>query len=139
MRSLCSLRLNPVSSSNLAYFTNICVGECKFCAFRRRKHSNDAYLLRIEEILSKVQEAVSLEATEICIQGGLHPDLKIDFYCEMLERIKSEFDVHIHAFSPMEIFHIARNSGMSCEEVLRELRASGLDSMPGNTAAEMTI
>ena len=106
-------------------FTNICVGECKFCAFRRRKHSNDAYLLRIEEILSKVQEAVSLEATEICIQGGLHPDLKIDFYCEMLERIKSEFDVHIHAFSPMEIFHIARNSGMSWEEVLKELRASG--------------
>jgi len=117
-------------------FTNICVGECKFCAFRRRKHSNDAYLLRIEEILSKVQEAVSLEATEICIQGGLHPDLTIDFYCEMLERIKSEFDVHIHAFSPMEIFHIARNSGMSCEEVLRELKASGLDSMPG-TAAEI--
>ncbi|MCW3136287.1 MAG: 5-amino-6-(D-ribitylamino)uracil--L-tyrosine 4-hydroxyphenyl transferase CofH [Canidatus Methanoxibalbensis ujae] len=117
-------------------FTNICVGNYKFCAFRRNKDSNDAYLLHIDDILDKVEDAVEKNATEICIQGGLHPDLSIEFYSEMLERIKSSFDVHIHAFSPMEILHISRNSGMNVEDVLRELKASGLDSMPG-TAAEI--
>jgi len=115
-------------------FTNVCVGNCKFCAFREEKERG--YLLSMEAVLSKVEEAVNNEATEICIQGGLHPDLVISDYCGIIETIKSNFNVHIHAFSPMEIYHVARNSGMGEEEVLRELKKAGLGSIPG-TAAEI--
>ena len=115
-------------------FTNVCVGNCKFCAFREEKERG--YLLSMDAVLSKVEEAVNNEATEICIQGGLHPDLAITDYCGIIEAIKSNFDVHLHAFSPMEIYHVAQNSGMSEEEVLRELKRAGLGSIPG-TAAEI--
>lgn len=117
-------------------FTNICVGSCKFCAFRRR--ASEGYLLSIQEILDKVEEAVRRGAVEICIQGGLHPDFHVENYCEILERIKENFDVHIHAFSPMEIYHAAINSKLCVEDVLMELKAAGLDSMPG-TAAEILV
>jgi FO synthase subunit 2 len=115
-------------------FTNICVGACKFCAFREEKEKG--YMLSMATVLSRVEEAVNNEATEICIQGGLHPNLVTDSYCEIIETIKSHFDVHIHAFSPMEIHHAARNSNMSEEDVLKALKKSGLGSMPG-TAAEI--
>lgn len=115
-------------------FTNICVGACKFCAFGEEKE--EGYLLSMDAVLSKVEEAVNNEATEICIQGGLHPDLALTDYCGIIESIKSKFDVHIHAFSPMEIYHVAKNSGMSEEEVLKELKNAGLGSIPG-TAAEI--
>jgi len=115
-------------------FTNICVGNCKFCAFRADKKRG--YLLTMDEVLNKVEEAVENEATEICIQGGLHPDLRLDDYCRLVETIKSQFDVHIHAFSPMEIYHVARNTGLEVEEVLKELKSAGLGSIPG-TAAEI--
>ena len=115
-------------------FTNVCVGNCKFCAFGEEKEKG--YLLSMDVVLSKVVEAVNNEATEICIQGGLHPDLALADYCGIIESIKSEFDVHIHAFSPMEIYHVARNSGMSEEEVLIGLKRAGLGSIPG-TAAEI--
>ncbi|MCK4397470.1 MAG: CofH family radical SAM protein, partial [Methanophagales archaeon] len=122
-----------VSNRNIN-FTNVCVGNCKFCAFREEKERG--YLLSMDAVLSKVEEAVNNDATEICIQGGLHPDLVITDYCGIIESIKSNFDVHIHAFSPMEIYHVARNSGMSEEEVLKELKRAGLGSVPG-TAAEI--
>lgn len=115
-------------------FTNICVGTCKFCAFREEKEKG--YILSMDAVLSKVEEAVNNEATEICVQGGLHPNLVVDNYCEIIETIKSHFDVHLHAFSPMEIHHAARNSGMSEEEVLKALKEAGLGSIPG-TAAEI--
>ncbi|MHC1611347.1 MAG: 5-amino-6-(D-ribitylamino)uracil--L-tyrosine 4-hydroxyphenyl transferase CofH [Candidatus Methanospirareceae archaeon] len=113
-------------------FTNICVGACKFCAF----HEEKGYMLSMDAVLRKVEEAVNNEATEICVQGGLHPHLTVDNYCEIIETIKSHFDVHIHAYSPMEIYHAARNSDMSEEEVLKSLKEAGLDSIPG-TAAEI--
>ena len=122
-----------VSNRNIN-FTNVCVGNCKFCAFREEKERG--YLLSMDTVLSKVEEAVNNDATEICIQGGLHPDLTLPDYCRIVEEIKSNFDVHIHAFSPMEIYHVARNSGMSEEEVLKELKKAGLGSVPG-TAAEI--
>ncbi|RJS68328.1 7,8-didemethyl-8-hydroxy-5-deazariboflavin synthase subunit CofH [Methanophagales archaeon] len=122
-----------VSNRNIN-FTNVCVGNCKFCAFREEKEKG--YLLSMDAVLSKVEEAVNNDATEICIQGGLHPDLTLPDYCRIVEEIKSNFDVHIHAFSPMEIHHVARNSGMSEEEVLKELKKAGLGSVPG-TAAEI--
>lgn len=115
-------------------FTNICVGACKFCAFKDEKE--EGYMLGMDAILSKVEEAVNTEATEICIQGGLHPDLVVEDYCEIIEIIKSHFDVHIHAYSPMEISHIAKNSGIGEGEVLKDLKEAGLGSMPG-TAAEI--
>ncbi len=115
-------------------FTNICVGACKFCAFKGEMEKG--YVLGLDAILSKVEEAVNTEATEVCIQGGLHPELVVDDYCEIIEIIKSHFDVHIHAYSPMEICHMAKNSGLSEAEVLKELKKAGLGSMPG-TAAEI--
>ncbi len=115
-------------------FTNICVGNCMFCAFRADKARG--YILGMDAVLEKVEEAVRNEATEICVQGGLHPDLVLDDYCRLVETIKSHFNVHIHAFSPMEIYHVARNSGLSEEEVLKELKRAGLGSIPG-TAAEI--
>ncbi|MDY6932088.1 MAG: 5-amino-6-(D-ribitylamino)uracil--L-tyrosine 4-hydroxyphenyl transferase CofH [Halobacteriota archaeon] len=115
-------------------FTNSCVGDCKFCAFK----SEEGYVLGKEEILEKVGEAYDLGATEVCIQGGLLPNVGVQYYCEMLEDIKSRYDVHIHAYSPMEVFHASRNSDMSVLEVLKKLKQSGLDSMPG-TAAEILV
>jgi len=115
-------------------FTNICVGDCKFCAFRAEK--GQGYMLSMDAILERVEEAVNNDATEICIQSGLHPDLELSDYCGIVESIKSHFDVHIHAFSPMEIYHVAMNSKLTEEEVLKELKRVGLGSIPG-TAAEI--
>ncbi|NQE46304.1 FO synthase subunit 2 [ANME-1 cluster archaeon GoMg2] len=115
-------------------FTNVCVGDCKFCSFRAEKEQG--YMLSMDAVLEKVEEAVNNDATEICIQSGLHPDLKLSDYCGILDGIKSHFDVHIHAFSPMEIYHVAHNTGLTEEEVLKELKRAGLGSIPG-TAAEI--
>ncbi len=116
-------------------FTNRCIGTCRFCAFRKA----DGYLLSIPEILEKTRAAVNINATEICIQGGLLPDWDVFKYCEILEKIKEEFPhLHIHAFSPMEVFHAAQNSNMSVKDVLSSLKKSGLGSMPG-TAAEILV
>ncbi|MDY6965658.1 MAG: 5-amino-6-(D-ribitylamino)uracil--L-tyrosine 4-hydroxyphenyl transferase CofH [Halobacteriota archaeon] len=116
-------------------FTNSCVGNCKFCAFR----NDNGYVLSTREILDKTGEAFDLGATEVCIQGGLLPGAGIMYYCEMLEDIKSNFhNIHIHAFSPMEVYHAARNSNIDIEDTLKELKRSGLDSMPG-TAAEILV
>ncbi len=116
-------------------FTNRCIGTCRFCAFRKP----DGYILSIPEILEKVRAAVKINATEVCIQGGLLPDRDVFSYCEILEAIKEEFpQLHIHAFSPMEVHHAARNSNVSVKEALLNLRKSGLGSMPG-TAAEILV
>jgi FO synthase subunit 2 len=114
-------------------FTDICVNRCKFCAFRNRIR----YRLTLEQIKEKVREAVDYGCTEVCIQGGLLPDANLDYYISIIEAVREvSEDIHIHAFSPMEIYHIARNSKMSIAEVLRELKRVGLNSMPG-TAAEI--
>ncbi len=117
-------------------FTNVCIGNCKFCAFRRDKDDSDAYLLSKRQVIEKSKEAMKLGATEVCIQGGLHPDLDLQYYSDLLRAIKREIDIHIHAFSPMEISYAAEKSGMSIKDALKYLRESGLDSMPG-TAAEI--
>jgi FO synthase subunit 2 len=114
-------------------FTNRCIGTCRFCAFRKK----DGYIMSMPEILEKTKAAVNINATEICIQGGLLPDWDVFDYCEILESIKNEFpELHLHAFSPMEVFHAAQNSSMSIKETLSCLKKSGLGSMPG-TAAEI--
>ncbi|RZN14889.1 MAG: 7,8-didemethyl-8-hydroxy-5-deazariboflavin synthase subunit CofH [Methanosarcinales archaeon] len=114
-------------------FTNICIGSCKFCAFRRE----NGYRLSIEEIIAKAREAVDVGASEICIQGGLLDDMYIEDYCKILKNVKSEFPhLHLHAYSPMEVFHAAHTSNISIKTALSKLKQSGLDSMPG-TAAEI--
>ncbi len=120
-------------------FTNICVGSCKFCAFRRSPDDHDAYVLTLEQIAAKVREALALGATEVCIQGGLHPDFGLGNYLRILQTIREiSPDIHIHAFSPAELNHIAHRKGMGIEEVVKTLRDAGLNSVPG-TAAEILV
>ncbi len=114
-------------------FTNRCVGTCGFCAFKEK----NGYILSTEEILAKVEEAHKAGATEVCIQGGLLPNAGLELYTGILEAVKEAYpSIHIHAFSPMEVYHAARTSDLSIRQVLSELKKSGLGTMPG-TAAEI--
>ncbi len=115
-------------------YTNICKNECKFCAFFRRKNQRGAYLLTHEEILQKVRETVAAGGTQLMIQGGLHPDLDLNYYEEMLRLIKKNFDITIHSFTATEIQHFATCAGLSILETLKRLQAAGLDSLPGGGA-----
>ncbi|MFO0171683.1 MAG: 7,8-didemethyl-8-hydroxy-5-deazariboflavin synthase subunit CofH [Aphanizomenon sp.] len=123
-------------------FTNICEQHCSFCAFRRDDGDQDAYWLNWGQILEKATDAVRRGTTEICMQGGLHPQAQINgkslpYYLKLVETIKSEFPhLHLHAFSPQEIQFIARLDGISYTNVIIALRDAGVGSMPG-TAAEV--
>ncbi len=115
-------------------FTDKCIGTCRFCAFKNRT----GYHLGIDDILKKVGEAKKYGATEVCIQGGLLPDMYLKDYVAILTAIKGKYDIDIHAFSPMEVFHMSRISGVSVAQSLKALREAGLGSMPG-TAAEILV
>ncbi len=123
-------------------FTNICEQHCSFCAFRRDPGAEGAFWLSIDQILAKAQAAVAKDATEICMQGGLHPGAKtggssLAYYLELVTAIKSHFpQLHLHAFSPQEIEFIARQDGLSFADVIIALQAAGVGSLPG-TAAEV--
>jgi 5-amino-6-(D-ribitylamino)uracil---L-tyrosine 4-hydroxyphenyl transferase len=123
-------------------FTNICEQHCSFCAFRRDEGAEGAFWLSTEEILAKAADAVALSATEICMQGGLHPGAKINgrsltYYVELVTAIKATFpQLHLHAFSPQEIEFIARQDDLSYADVIIALQQAGVGSMPG-TAAEV--
>lgn len=115
-------------------YTNVCVNECRFCAFFRRKESRDAYLLTYDKILEKVRETVEAGGTQVMIQGGLYPDLGLEYYEKMLSLIKSKYDITIHSFTATEIQHFARQAGISILDCLKRLQAAGLDSLPGGGA-----
>jgi len=115
-------------------YTNVCVSGCRFCAFYRDSSDSDAYVLSPEALYAKVEETIALEGTAILLQGGLHPDLTIDWYEDMLRSLKERYPIHVHGFGPPEMVHIARVSGISTREVLRRLRDAGLDSLPGGGA-----
>ncbi len=123
-------------------FTNICEQHCSFCAFRRDEGTEGVFWLNTEEILAKAADAVALSATEICMQGGLHPGAKINgrsltYYVELVTAIKTTFpQLHLHAFSPQEVEFIARQDGLSYADVIIALQQAGVGSMPG-TAAEV--
>lgn len=118
-------------------FTDMCTGTCGFCAFRKDSTDNSAYFLSIDEIVRRAKTAWNNGAVEICIQGGLHPDIDAHFYEKILLSVKEEIpDIHIHAFSPMEVYYGASQSDMSLEDTLKMLKDAGLGSMPG-TAAEI--
>jgi FO synthase len=118
-------------------FTNVCYTGCRFCAFAQREIDPESYTLSLEEVADRAQEAWDYGATEVCIQGGLHPSLPGDFYFRILEAIKARVpDIHIHAFSPMEVLNGATRLGISFREFLQECRRLGLGTIPG-TAAEI--
>ena len=100
----------------------------------RRKESRDAYLLTYDEILEKVRETVEAGGTQVMIQGGLYPDLGLEYYEKMLSLIKSKYDITIHSFTATEIQHFARQAGISILDCLKRLQAAGLDSLPGGGA-----
>lgn len=115
-------------------YTNVCTSGCLFCAFYRTAKSDEGYVLPYEEIKKKIGETMDLDGIQILMQGGLHPTWKIGDYENLLRRIKADFDIHLHAFSPPEIRHIAALSGLPVEETIRRLKDAGLDSIPGGGA-----
>lgn len=126
-------RVTFVIDRNINY-TNICVAGCKFCAFYRKPGAEDAYLLTKEEIFDKIAETMALGGTSIMLQGGLNPDLDINYYKDLISSIKEKFEVEIHSFSPPEVVHISKVSGISVSRTIEELKSSGLDSIPGGGA-----
>ncbi|MFL6352077.1 MAG: cyclic dehypoxanthinyl futalosine synthase [Bryobacteraceae bacterium] len=115
-------------------YTNFCTEYCSFCAFYRPLGHDEGYVLPTELILAKIQETVDLGGTGILMQGGLHPDLKIEWYEMLLRTIKAKFDIWCHCFSAPEIVNIAEVSGLSLRDTIARLRDSGLDSIPGGGA-----
>jgi FO synthase len=118
-------------------FTNVCYVGCRFCAFAQREQDAESYTLTLAEVGERVREAWELGATEICMQGGIHPDLPGSFYFDLLDAVKAAApDVHVHAFSPMEVLNGSTKLGISFEEFLTEAKRRGLGTIPG-TAAEI--
>lgn len=115
-------------------YTNICRNQCSFCAFFRPKGHPEAYVLSQSEIEDKVAEAIRLGGTQVMLQGGINPELKMNYYLHMFSEIKKKFNIRIHSLSPPEILHIAESEKMSVASVLRELMKAGLDSLPGGGA-----
>jgi cyclic dehypoxanthinyl futalosine synthase len=114
-------------------YTDICISACKFCAFFKAPEDAAGSVLTNEELGQKIEETKALGGTQILLQGGLHPDKPLDFYEEMLRFIKG-YDIHIHGFSPPEVCHFAKLSGLAVREVLLRLKEAGLDSIPGGGA-----
>jgi cyclic dehypoxanthinyl futalosine synthase len=116
-------------------YTNVCTAQCAFCAFYRDLPSKEGYLLSKAELSQKIEETIALGGSQLLLQGGLHPDLGIEFYEELFRWIKSTYPtIWIHGLSPAEVKHIEKVSRLSTEEALRRLMAAGLDSIPGGGA-----
>jgi len=116
-------------------YSNICTNLCKFCAFGRKKEDELAYEMSVEEVKDKVRQRLDEPIVEIHMVGGIHPDLPFSYYIELLEGIKEvRPEVHIQAFTCVEIAHLAGLRGKSIEETLEELREAGLGSLPGGGA-----
>jgi FO synthase len=118
-------------------FTNVCYTGCRFCAFAQRRTDADAYTLSMQQVGDRVDQAWAAGATEICMQGGIHPDLPGTAYFDLAREVKNrQPDIHLHAFSPMEIVNGAARTGLSFTDFLTGLQEAGLGSIPG-TAAEI--
>ncbi|MDQ2723424.1 MAG: bifunctional FO biosynthesis protein CofGH, partial [Actinomycetota bacterium] len=118
-------------------FTNICYTGCRFCAFAQRKGDADAFTLSMHEVADRAEDAWKLGASEVCMQGGIDPELPATGYADLVRAVKERVpEMHVHAFSPMEIVNGAARSGASVRDWLLELKAAGLDTIPG-TAAEI--
>lgn len=126
-------RVTYVVDRNINY-TNICVSGCQFCAFYRPPGHAEGFIISETELAEKIGETVALGGTQILLQGGMHPDLDLDYYLELLRFIKANFPVHIHGFSPPEISFLAEKTGKSLPEIIEALMVAGLDSIPGGGA-----
>ena len=140
-RAAHAVRMNKKPGPDVTYiidrninYTNLCVSWCKFCAFYKIEGDEDGYVLSLEDIDSKIEETIRLGGTQILMQGGLHPTYEIEWYERLIGHIRAKHGVHIHAFSPPEIHHIARISGISVSETIGRLKRAGLDSIPGGGA-----
>jgi len=129
-------RLHPdnvvtyVVDRNINY-SNVCFSVCNFCAFYRKPGHPEGYVLSYDEIFKKVEEMIELGGSGILMQGGLHPDLPMDYYTNLLRELKQRYGIHLHCFSPTEIYGMSKTFGMTYEEVIHELKDAGLDSIPG--------
>jgi FO synthase len=118
-------------------FTNVCYTGCRFCAFAQRRTDSDAYSLSMSEVADRAEEAWALGATEVCMQGGIDPELPGTAYFDLAAAVKDRVPgMHVHAFSPMEVVNGAARTGLSVHDFLARARESGLDTIPG-TAAEI--
>ena len=132
-RIRCGELVTFVVDRNINY-TNRCVSRCTFCAFYARREE-DGYVLSNEEIVRKVEKVVDAGGTQILIQGGLNPELRLEWFVELFLTLKQKFpSVQLHCLSPPEIQFLARNEGLSIRETLERLREAGLDSLPGGGA-----
>ncbi len=118
-------------------FTNVCYVGCRFCAFAQRRTDADAYSLSLDQVADRAEEAWDLGATEVCMQGGIDPELPATGYFDLVTAVKQRVpDMHVHAFSPMEVVNGTARTGLSIEDFLIKAREAGLGSLPG-TAAEI--
>ncbi|MEU4326211.1 bifunctional FO biosynthesis protein CofGH [Nonomuraea dietziae] len=118
-------------------FTNVCYTGCRFCAFAQRRTDADAYTLSLDQVADRAQEGWEAGATEVCMQGGIHPDLPGTAYFDIARAVKARTpDMHVHAFSPMEVINGASRTNLSVEDWLTAAKEAGVDSLPG-TAAEI--
>jgi len=133
------MRLHPerlvtfIVDRNINY-TNVCVNKCKFCAFYRTEDSPEAYILSKDEIFRKIEETIALGGTQILMQGGVHPDLGIEYFEDLFSSIKSRYTIQIHSLSPSEVSYVSRKAGITIDEALTRLKTAGLDSIPGGGA-----
>jgi aminodeoxyfutalosine synthase len=136
-------QVNQRKNSDVVFFnvnrhinpTNICALSCKFCAYSRKIGEDGAYAYSIEEMVTKAGEAVAQGATEVHMVGGLHPRWRFDHYKDMIKAVKTAYpDIHIKAFTAVELDWLARKSRKSIREVLEELKEAGLGSLPGGGA-----
>jgi cyclic dehypoxanthinyl futalosine synthase len=112
-------------------YSNVCFSVCNFCAFYRKPGHPEGYVLDYDEIFEKVEEMIELGGSGVLMQGGLHPDLPMDWYTGLLSQLKRRYGIHLHCFSPTEIYGMSKTFGMSYDRVISELRDAGLDSIPG--------
>jgi len=116
-------------------YTNVCVYKCRFCAFYREPGDDEGYLLPFEEIGKKIEETLALNGTGILMQGGVHPDLPLSYYEDLLGYIREHYpEIHVHAFSPPEVKFVAKKERMSFYEVIAKMKEAGLQSIPGGGA-----
>ncbi|MCX8012277.1 MAG: radical SAM protein, partial [Desulfobacterota bacterium] len=133
-------RLREKKNKNFTYYninahlnpSNICINSCCFCAFSRKENEPEAYDLTLEEIITEVQKLVTERTTELHIVGGAHPHHGLEFYTKMLSTIKGLYPkIYLKAFTATEVYQMAKVSGIEVKDALKELKASGLNCMPG--------
>jgi cyclic dehypoxanthinyl futalosine synthase len=112
-------------------YTNVCVADCGFCAFYRRPKDHQGYVLSFEEIGAKIDECKAIGGVQILLQGGHNPYIPFEWYLDLMRYIKQNHPIHIHGFSPSEVVFFSERFKLPIAQVIRELRAAGLDSIPG--------